>query len=189
MSEGRKCNSETSLQSPMGPKDEAGADTDARVARGMSNESGWRIVFARTARAGGDSIVSRSAKPIMGRVGEVVSARGVSRSFSVGRDGELELLRATRAVSARMSIDEGVKLCEVESTTLLESMVVAGGIDWGSTPVIPVTLQGMVTIDLGTSEIAIWGMIMSPCIASCDGGAWINPCALCTAGKGGASKG
>ena len=85
----------------------------------------------------------------------MVSAGRVSLSLWVGRDGELELPRATRAVSARISIDEGVKLCEVESTTLLESMVDTGGIDWGSAPVILVTLQGMVTIDLGTSEIAI----------------------------------
>lgn len=110
-------------------------------------------MFARTARAGADLIVSRSVKLIVGRVGKVVSVGGVSLSLWVGRDGEVELPTATRVVSAKISINGGVKVCEVKSTTLLASTVATGGINWGSTPVISVTLQGVV---------------MSPCNASCE---------------------
>lgn len=144
-----------------------------------SNESGGSIVLARTARAGEgsldggngvaleagdeevDLIIPRSVELTIRRVGEEVSTGGVSFSLWDGRDEELGLPIATCTLSARMSIDE-VGLCEVDSTTLLESELVAGGINWCSTPVVPVTLREMLAIDLGTSVIAIWGMMIPP---------------------------
>ena len=209
MTEAREGDPERTLRSSTVPKDEAGPGRGPRVARGTSSESGGSLVVSESTRAreaglegrrgvtsGADGeevdlIVSRSVDRRV--IIEGVLAGGVPLSLWAGRgrsgDAGLPVVSF-----AGMSIDEGAESCEVESMTLLENEAVAGGINRSSIPVGLVTLREMVPIDLRTFEFANCGMIMSSCIASCDWGAPVIPCALwgsreVTAGKVGTEKG